>query len=327
MILRRSAVLALAATVTLVACDSGGAAPTETLGGIPGAAESQDSTAAPTTPATTAPATTTTSPPTTEAPTTPPPTAPPTAPPPTTPSTVVPTVEAAAYAVLDMRSGVMLASNQADTALPVASLIKLLTAQTAYAAGQPTKIVVAPEGMIIDPEESQIGLSPGQELPRDLLIRAMLIVSANDAARALAVDIAGSEQAFAEQMNAMAAALGLANTHAVNATGLDAEGQYSSANDLINLAAFLMGNPTFQLTARRTDATLNERTFPSTNDLLTKYPGADGIKTGHTTAAGWCIVASATRDGRRIIAAVLGAPTEEARDAAATALLDWGFTQ
>jgi D-alanyl-D-alanine carboxypeptidase (penicillin-binding protein 5/6) len=181
--------------------------------------------------------------------------------------------------------------------------------------------------MIIDPEESQIGLSPGQELPRDLLIRAMLIVSANDAARALAVDIAGSEQAFAEQMNAMAAALGLANTHAVNATGLDAEGQYSSANDLINLAAFLMGNPTFQLTARRTDATLNERTFPSTNDLLTKYPGADGIKTGHTTAAGWCIVASATRDGRRIIAAVLGAPTEEARDAAATALLDWGFTQ
>jgi D-alanyl-D-alanine carboxypeptidase len=226
-----------------------------------------------------------------------------------------------------MRSGVMLASNQADTALPVASLIKLLTAQTAYAAGQPTKIVVAPEGMIIDPEESRIGLSPGQELPRDLLIRAMLIVSANDAARALAVDIAGSEQAFAEQMNAMAAALGLANTHAVNATGLDAEGQYSSANDLINLAAFLMGNPTFQLTARRTDATLNERTFPSTNDLLTKYPGADGIKTGHTTAAGWCIVASATRDGRRIIAAVLGAPTEEARDAAATALLDWGFTQ
>ncbi len=72
---------------------------------------------------------------------------------------------------------------------------------------------------------------------------------------------------------------------------------------------------------------LNGQTFPSTNDLLSKYPGADGVKTGHTTQAGWCIVASATRDGRRIIATVLGAPTEEARDAAATSLLDWGFTQ
>ena len=154
-----------------------------------------------------------------------------------------------------------------------ASLIKLLTAQTAYAAGQPTKVVVAPEGLIIDAQESRIGISPGQELPRDLLVRALLIVSANDAARALAVDIAGGEQQFAELMNQQAAALGLANTHAVNATGLDAEGQYSSANDLTRLAAFLMGNPTFQLTVRRTDATLNGQTFPATNDLLDQVPG------------------------------------------------------
>jgi D-alanyl-D-alanine carboxypeptidase (penicillin-binding protein 5/6) len=239
----------------------------------------------------------------------------------------VPVVEAAAYSVLDMRSGAILASSQADVALPVASLIKLLTAQTAYAAGQPTKVVVAPEGLIIDEQESRIGITPGQELPRDLLIRALLIVSANDAARALALDIAGGEQPYADLMNQQAANLGLATTRAVNATGLDAEGQYSSANDLTRLAAFLMGNPTFQLTVRRTDAMLNGQTFPATNDLLTKYPGADGVKTGHTTQAGWCIVASALRDGRRIIVTVLGAPTEEARDAAATSLLDWAFTQ
>ena len=128
-------------------------------------------------------------------------------------------------------------------------------------------------------------------------------------------------------MNQQAAALGLADTHAVNATGLDAEGQYSSANDLTRLAAFLMGNPTFQLTVRRTDAMLNGQTFPATNDLLTKYPGRRRREDRHTTQAGWCIVASAMRDGRRIIVTVLGAPTEEARDAAATSLLDWGFTQ
>ena len=128
-------------------------------------------------------------------------------------------------------------------------------------------------------------------------------------------------------MNATAAALGLAGTHAVNVTGLDADGQHSTANDLARLSAFLMGNPTFQLTVRRTDATLNNQTLPATNDLLTLYPGADGIKTGRTTNAGWCIVGTAIRDGRRIIVVVLGAPTEEARNAAAISLLDWAFTQ
>ncbi len=181
--------------------------------------------------------------------------------------------------------------------------------------------------LIIDPEESRIGIFDGQELPRDLLIRAMLIVSANDAARMLAIDIAGGEPQFAELMNQQAGSLGLTNTRAVNVTGLDADGQFSSANDMTRLAAFLMGNQTFQLTVARTEAQLNGQTVPSTNDLLTKYPGADGVKTGRTTSAGWCIVVSAMRDGRRMIATVVGAPTEAARDAGATALLDWAFTQ
>jgi D-alanyl-D-alanine carboxypeptidase len=188
-------------------------------------------------------------------------------------------------------------------------------------------VAVAPPGLLLDPEESRIGILDGQELSRDLLIRAMLIVSANDAARMLALDIAGGEAPFAELMNQQAANLGLANTHAVNVTGLDADGQFSSANDMTRLAAFLFGNQTFQLTVSRPSAQLNGQTLPSTNDLLGSYPGADGVKTGHTTSAGWCIVASATRDGRRMIATVIGAPTEEARDAGATALLDWAFTQ
>ncbi|MGH9270279.1 MAG: D-alanyl-D-alanine carboxypeptidase family protein [Ilumatobacteraceae bacterium] len=248
-----------------------------------------------------------------------------TVPAPTT--TAVPAVEAAAYSVYDQRTGTVLAANNADTQLAVGSLMKLLAADVAYTVGDPVKVVTAPDGLVIDPEESIIGIRPGQQLQRDTLTRAMLVVSANDAARALAIDIAGSEAAFAELMNQRAAALGLTNTRAVNATGLDAEGQYSTANDLVRLGAFLMGNPTFQASARQQSATLNDQTLPNTNDLLRTYPATDGIKTGRTTQAGWCILASANRAGRRIIVAVLGAPTEEARDAAATALLDWGFTQ
>ena len=266
----------------------------------------------------------------TASPTTVVPTAPPTpapTPPPAPPTTVVPTPDAKAWAVYDMRSGQFLAGAEQDTPLAVGSLMKLLTAQAAYAAGDPVKVAIAPAGLIVDPEESRIGIGEGQELSRDLLVRAMLIVSANDAARMLALDIAGAEAQFAELMNQQAGALGLTNTHAVNVTGLDQDGEYSSAADLSRLGAFLMGNQTFQLTVKRTSASLNGKTLPSTNDLLEKYPGADGIKTGRTTNAGWCITASALRDGRRIIVTVLGAPTEDARDAGAIALLDWAFQQ
>ena len=327
----RRQVIGLAATVTLLAACSGGGTDTLPSTAATAAVSVPDSvaTAAPTTllappvPATTpAP---TTIPPTTAAPA--PPTTPAPTAPPAPPTTVVPAPDAKAFAVYDMRAGTFLLGSQQDTPLAVGSLMKLVAAQTAYAAGDPVKVATAPAGLIIDPAESRIGIFEGQQLSRDLLVRAMLIVSANDAARMLAIDIAGGEAPFADLMNQTAAALGLANTHAVNVTGLDQDGEYSSAADLTKLAAFLMGNQTFQLTVRRTSASLNDKTLPSTNDLLKKYPGADGIKTGHTTNAGYCIVASATRDGRRIIATVLGAPTETARDADATALLDWAFQQ
>jgi D-alanyl-D-alanine carboxypeptidase (penicillin-binding protein 5/6) len=226
-----------------------------------------------------------------------------------------------------MRAGRLLAAKRRNARLPVGSLMKLLTAKVAYDAGEPTRVVTIPDGLLIDPEESNIALIPGEELQRDVLIRAMLIVSANDAARALAGDIAGDEAAYAELMNQAAADLGLDNTHAVNVTGLDAEDQYSSAMDMIRLGTHLMANPSFQLTVERTDAVLHDLRYPATNDLLNIYPGADGIKSGRTTEAGWCLLGSATRNGRRIVVAVLGAPTEEARNDAATGLLDWGFRQ
>jgi serine-type D-Ala-D-Ala carboxypeptidase (penicillin-binding protein 5/6) len=243
------------------------------------------------------------------------------------PSTTVPAVDAKAYAVFDMRSGEVLASKRANAQLPVGSLMKLLTAEVAYAAGQPTKVVTVPDHVLIDPEESNIQLVPGEKYPRDVLIRAMLIVSANDAARALAHDIAGGEDAYAELMNSTAQALGLTNTRAVNVTGLDAQGQHSSALDMIKLGTHLMSNPSFQLTVNRVDAVLHDLRYPTTNDLLNLYPGADGIKSGHTTGAAWCLLGSASRGGRRIVVAVLGAPTEEARNDAVISLLNWGFSQ
>ena len=329
---RRVRAVLLAGSLLGAACSSDrGAGTTATLGGLPGVTSVVEvaPTAATTAPAATtvAPATTTAAPTTTVAPTT---IAAPTTAAPTTaapPATTVPAVDVAAYAVFDMRAGELLAAKRRNAELPVGSLMKLLTAKVAYNAGEPTRIITIPDNLLLDPEESNIGLIPGEELPRDVLIRAMLIVSANDAARALARDIAGDEAAYAELMNDAASDLGLRQTHAVNVTGLDADGQHSSAMDMIRLGTHLMSNPTFQLTVDRPDAVLHDLRYPATNDLLTIYPGADGIKSGRTTEAGWCLLGSATRNGRRIVVAVLGAPTEAARNEAAVALLDWGFTR
>ena len=200
----------------------------------------------------------------------------------------------------------MLVTTNADAPLPVGSLMKLLNAVVAYDAGQQDRQVVAPGGLAGGDGESVIGIGAGQVVSRSSLIRAMLKVSANDAARLLAMDIAGSEDAYATMMNDAASSLGLTNTHAVNATGLDAAGQFSSARDLITLATDLSANAEFRRTVMEPTARFDGRTIPSTNDLLGTYPGADGIKTGHTSDAGYCLLASATRDGRRIIVAVLG---------------------
>jgi D-alanyl-D-alanine carboxypeptidase (penicillin-binding protein 5/6) len=238
-----------------------------------------------------------------------------------------PPVDASAYAVFDTQASAMLATTNADARLSVGSLMKLLNAVVAYDAGQQDKDVVAPDGLAGSEGESVIGIGAGQVVSRSLLIRAMLKVSANDAARLLAIDIAGSEDAYATMMNDAAASLGLTNTHAVNASGVDAEGQFSSARDLITLATVLSANADFRQAVMETTAQFNGQTIPNTNDLLVTYPGADGIKTGHTSNAGYCLLASATRHGRRIIVAVLGAPTDDARDQAAATLLDWAFTQ
>jgi D-alanyl-D-alanine carboxypeptidase len=237
-----------------------------------------------------------------------------------------PVVGAAAYGVFDFTSGRWLTATNPDVRRPVGSIMKLLTAHVVMRAGDPSKVVTVPP-LSLDPQESAIGLYPGERLPRDVLLRAMLIVSANDAAEALAVDVGGSRERFVEMMNDAAAALGLDGTVAANASGLDARGAVSTARDAVTLAAELMKDETFRATVARPNARLHEQTFATTNDLLGTYPGADGVKTGSTSQAGYGVVASATRDGRTLVVVVLGAPTDEARFAHAAALLDWAFAQ
>jgi D-alanyl-D-alanine carboxypeptidase (penicillin-binding protein 5/6) len=238
----------------------------------------------------------------------------------------LPPVAAAAYIVVDGNTAQPLASSNADQPRPVASLVKLMTARLVLDAGRLGHIATVPP-LRIAGDESQAGLEPGDQVSRSKLLQAMLVASANDAARTLAVDVAGNERSFVRMMNAEAAAAGLDTTRYANPTGLDDPAQYSSAADVARLARDLMRDRVFRQIVAAESTTIDGSVLPATNDLLGAYRGADGLKTGHTDEAGWCIAASATRNGRSIVAVVLGAPTEQARDAAARALLDYGFQQ
>ena len=272
---------------------------------------------------TSTPSTTITSPPTTTTTVT---TDAPTAVPTTIDANQPPSIDASAYAVYDVGSQQWLADLDADTARPVGSLMKLLTAYVVMQAGDPAHVATVP-AMHLDPAESAIGLYEGQRLSRAVLLRAELIVSANDASHTLALDVGGTEEAFVGMMNDAAQTLGMTQTVAVNAVGLDADGAHSSARDMVSIAAILMQDTTFQATVARSDAQMNGQHFSATNKLLTRYKGATGVKTGHTTNAGYCLVGSATRGDRRVIVAVLGAPSDQARIDGASALLDWAFDQ
>ncbi len=235
-------------------------------------------------------------------------------------------IDARAYGVYDLSAGRWLAGNGVDTPAAVGSVMKLLTAYVVMQAGDPGRVVTVPP-MELDPMESAIGLYEGEQLARDVLLRAMLIVSANDAARVLARDVGGDEATFVQMMNQAAQQLGLTGTVAGNPTGLDTSGAQSTVRDIVSLSSTLLQDESFRTTVARTSARLHGETIPASNDLLTAYTGADGIKTGTTTEAGHCLAASATRNGRQIVVVVLGSASDESRVAAASTLLDWAFAQ
>jgi D-alanyl-D-alanine carboxypeptidase (penicillin-binding protein 5/6) len=243
---------------------------------------------------------------------------------------VPPQLDARAWALIDARSGDVLASHAASQRLPIASTTKLMTAYVAMEELALNTIVrAAPYEAIYG--ESLLELRPGERVSVRDLLYGLILRSGNDSAYDLALAAAGSEDAFVRQMNLRAAALGLSNTHYANPIGLDEAGNHSSALDLAALARRLLEEPAFAGIAASRSAVLRSlrppRRIETINDLLLEEPWATGVKTGHTFDAGYVLVGSGRRKGVELISAVLGTWTETARDQETARLLEYGFSR
>jgi D-alanyl-D-alanine carboxypeptidase (penicillin-binding protein 5/6) len=215
-----------------------------------------------------------------------------------------------------------------DARLPVASTTKLMTALVALGRLKLSDIVtVAPYHPA--PGESVVGLRAGERMTFADLLRAMMLPSANDAAHAVAVATAGSVRAFVALMNERVRALGLHDTHFANPIGLDDRGNYSSARDLVEMALLLRRNPFIRQITAQASAVLrsgsHERQVVNRNDLVGRFGFVDGVKTGHTLAAGYVLVGAAHAHGVSVLSSVLGDPTLGTRDADSLTLLRYGL--
>jgi D-alanyl-D-alanine carboxypeptidase (penicillin-binding protein 5/6) len=239
----------------------------------------------------------------------------------------VPTAQAAI--VVDGVDGTVLFAKRPDAERAMASTTKLMTALLSLEEARPAEVFTAP-GYAAMPAESRINLRAGERMTVHDLLEALLLESANDAAVDLAENIAGSREAFVEQMNERAGELGLDHTSYANPIGLDDPGNYSSARDLATLARTLLRNRRFARIVDSPEATLESgshvRVVQNRNDLVAAYPWVNGVKTGYTSNAGNVLVGSAARGQRaRVISVVMGEPTEAARDADTLTLLRWGL--
>lgn len=241
----------------------------------------------------------------------------------------VPQPQARAFYVVNGATGEVLASKNADTPVPIASITKLMTVLVALKHLKPSDVVtVSPAAARVG--EERIPLRAGQRITVGELLAGALIQSANDAADALAAAAAGGNiPKFVGWMNARAQALGLHETHFVRPDGLDAPGHVSSAHDVAMLARIAMHLPIVRSLVRMRTDTIEGGTVQlhTWNDLLGVFPGLIGVKTGHTGNAGWCEVAAARRDGYTIYAVILGSPTRSQRNSDLDRLLAWGVSQ
>jgi serine-type D-Ala-D-Ala carboxypeptidase (penicillin-binding protein 5/6) len=236
---------------------------------------------------------------------------------------------AAAAVVVDARDGTVMFAKRPDQERSIASTTKLMTALLALEEAKPDEVFTAPAYNAM-PAESRINLREGERMTVQDLLEALLLESANDAAVALAENIAGSREAFVDRMNERAQELGLEHTSYANPIGLDDPGNYSSARDLATLARTLMRNRRFARIVDMPSATLEsgsrQRVVQNRNDLVGAYPWVDGVKTGFTLHAGNVLVGAAARGPRaRVVSVVLGEPTEAARDSDTLSLLRWGL--
>lgn len=240
----------------------------------------------------------------------------------------VPSLRAPSAILVEPETGDIVFQRKPDARRPIASTTKLMTAlvvlERATLSDELTAVRYSPS-----PAESVAGFRAGERLRVADLMRALLLASANDAAVTLATRVAGSTSAFVRLMNARARQLGLRNTRFANPIGLDAPGNYSSASDLVKIALILRRNAFFRRTVDLPRVTIRSgdrpRTFLNRNTLVRTVPFATGVKTGHTQKAGYVLVGSATRDGVTLLSAVLGDPSEAARNADTVALMRYGL--
>jgi D-alanyl-D-alanine carboxypeptidase (penicillin-binding protein 5/6) len=246
------------------------------------------------------------------------------------PIPAAPKLQASGYLLIDATNGEVLVEHNADQPLPPASLTKMMTAYIAereIAEGRasfddkvPVSVTAWKTG------GSRMFIREGTEVRLEDLLRGIIIQSGNDASVAVAEYIAGSEDVFADVMNQTAASLGMTNTQFKNSTGLPQEGHYTTAKDLGILASRTIKDfPDTYSIYKEKNFTYNGIKQANRNSLLFRDPTVDGLKTGHTEEAGYCLVASAERDGFRLISVVMGTASEKAREQETTKLMQYGF--
>jgi D-alanyl-D-alanine carboxypeptidase len=238
-----------------------------------------------------------------------------------------PTVSAHTIAVVDGATGQLLYGQRPRERVAIASTTKVATTLVALRRGgdlqQSFRVTVSGSAMAARDGSSILGLEPGQTVTLATLLYGMMLPSGNDAAEQLALSLAGSRPGYVAWMNDLAASLGLRDTHFVTVSGMDAPGHYSSAFDMALLARAAMDDPRFREIAGATRYRGDGYTLTNINRLLGAYPGADGVKTGFTDDAGRTMIASATRDGRRVFVSVMRSGNLVADT---TMLLDWAWS-
>ena len=242
-----------------------------------------------------------------------------------------PSVVGRSWMVGDLSSGQVLAAQKADERVEPASLTKIMTAYVVFQALRdkklaPTQLVRVSERAWRAPG-SRMFIEPRRPVTVEELIRGMVVQSGNDACIALAEAIAGDEEVFVQMMNREAGRLGLKNTRYTNATGLPHPQHYTTAQDLYLLAAALIRDfpAEYAQFYSQKEFRYNNISQPNRNRLLWLDPSVDGVKTGHTEAAGYCLIASSNRNGRRLLSVLLGSTSESTRAQESQKLLNWGF--
>ncbi|MDA0706302.1 MAG: D-alanyl-D-alanine carboxypeptidase [Proteobacteria bacterium] len=246
------------------------------------------------------------------------------------PVPAAPIIGASSYVLIDAKTGHELASLQPDIAVPPASLTKLMTAYAVFKALAGGQVTLEDEVTISEnawrTDGSRMFIEVGKRVSVQDLLLGMIVQSGNDASVALAEHIGGSEPVFAELMNQYASALGMHSSRFINSTGLPDDNHYATARDLATLARAIISEfPEYYRWYSVREFTYNGITQPNRNSLLWRDDSVDGMKTGFTDDAGYCLVASAKRDDMRVISVVVGTSSAKARIDGSQALINYGF--